>query len=278
MLLQIQYFHDILKENSFEKAAEKNSISLNEMDQNIQLLESMLGFALFKDRKNSAVLTEAGECFYNASLPWLASYKEFVHKCRKIAQKSTEALIIGIDSSYYSKKLDAAFNEFSSRHQKARFETVRKKSDSLFHLLRHNYIDIAIWLSNDKHPDNYEQVFLEEIPLYLEISRRHPLSHHELITHDDLKSLNSSMDQPLCLEQPDFDTCLKKAREEAIASGNGFVILGKPDLSYYAHDLAQLPIYNDANPDSLILSLVYKTNNENPLIPELIKIYLSNFA
>ena len=76
MLRQIQYFHSIVKNNSFSEAAEECHISQPAISQQLRALENELGFDLLERKNRKFSLTAAGGYFYKKTLILMADYEQ----------------------------------------------------------------------------------------------------------------------------------------------------------------------------------------------------------
>lgn len=76
-LEKIKCFVDIVKYNSFTKAAQENYITQAAISQQIASMEAELGFPLFVRSKRGFTVTDSGKSFYESSLRLLALYSRF---------------------------------------------------------------------------------------------------------------------------------------------------------------------------------------------------------
>ena len=66
-LRHLRYFIAVAEELNFTRAAEKLHMAQPPLSQQIQQLETQLGFQLFRRTKRTVVLTEAGQVFFEES-------------------------------------------------------------------------------------------------------------------------------------------------------------------------------------------------------------------
>lgn len=84
-LEKIKCFVDIVKYNSFTKAAQENYITQAAISQQIASMEAELGFPLFVRSKRGFTVTDSGKSFYESSLRLLALYSRSLSRARCIA-------------------------------------------------------------------------------------------------------------------------------------------------------------------------------------------------
>lgn len=81
--LQLEYFIELVKQNSFSKAAEKLGISQAALSLSHSKLEKEVGYPLLEHHKRAIVLTPHGKEFYKFSL-------SFTHEMNNIYSEFEE--------------------------------------------------------------------------------------------------------------------------------------------------------------------------------------------
>ena len=95
-LEKIKCFVDIVKYNSFTKAAQENYITQAAISQQIASMEAELGFPLFVRSKRGFTVTDSGKSFYESSLRLLALYSRSLSRARCIAHNLSGYISLGI--------------------------------------------------------------------------------------------------------------------------------------------------------------------------------------
>ena len=95
-LEKVKCFVDIVKYNSFTRAAQENYITQAAISQQIASMEAELGFRLFIRSKRGFTVTDAGKAFYDSSLRLLTLYSRSVSRARCIAENLSGYISLGM--------------------------------------------------------------------------------------------------------------------------------------------------------------------------------------
>ena len=115
-LEKVKCFVDIVKYNSFTRAAQENYITQAAISQQIASMEAELGFRLFIRSKRGFTVTDAGKAFYDSSLRLLTLYSRSVSRARCIAENLSGYISLGmwpgLDPTHFYQVIQGMFQEF----------------------------------------------------------------------------------------------------------------------------------------------------------------------
>ena len=132
---KLQCFIDIVKLNSFTKAADKNCITQAAISQQISSMESELDIKLFNRSKRGFTLTDAGQSFYSTSEKILSTYSRGVSRAKCIARNSSGFISIGIWPGFDKKLLVNAIMELMEKFTDC--EIIVREGDTITQLHYH---------------------------------------------------------------------------------------------------------------------------------------------
>ncbi len=187
MLRQIKYFHSVVKNNSFSKAAEKCHISQSAISQQIQALENELGFKLLERRNRKFELTSAGEYFYKRTLVLVSDFERIRNEALKIANDKNAKLYLGYLRSFAGVEFHSAVAEFSEKYPEVNIEMYPGNHEELYKMLVSGKIDLALSDQRRAFSDAYVNLILTTTQTYIEISSRNPLANLASVSPGDLK-------------------------------------------------------------------------------------------
>lgn len=93
---KMRYYVDVVKYNSFTKAAQANYISQAAISQQIASIEEELGFKCFERTKTGLVITEGGKSFYSSCLRILSLYAQSLSRARCVAHSLSGNISLGL--------------------------------------------------------------------------------------------------------------------------------------------------------------------------------------
>ncbi len=181
-LEQLQAFLAIAESGSFQKAAQKCSVTQSTISRQIQSLEADLGFELFH-RISQSKLTLAGETLLPRARKicseWQTAKQEITDL---IAGKQPELCIACIPSvcAYYFPPL---LQLFCHKYPEVQLRVTSLGSDRALKVLKDGLVDLAIVMNNRFLTMSKEMVVetLYEEPIEVLISANHPLAEYECI-------------------------------------------------------------------------------------------------
>ena len=140
---KLYYFISVAKYLNFTKAAEECHLAQSAMSQQINSLESELGFKLFNRTRRNVVLTESGKVFYKNIKNVINDYNSAIRKAESVAYGYKGVLTIGICGSneqiVLADKLKAFKKDYpliEVRFKKANYsEIVKELEDGLYDIV-----------------------------------------------------------------------------------------------------------------------------------------------
>lgn len=257
MIRQIRYFHEVVKQHSFSKAAFECHISQSAISQQIQTLERELGFELLIRQKRSFYLTSAGQYFYEKTLDLIADYDKIVKQAKSMSCVENEILKVGYLRSYSGNEFYKALEQFSQQYPNIHVQIVYGNHEELYRMMEENKIDMAFNDQRRYFSKSYENIILTTAQLCVELSNHSSLANAKTLDVSDLKDipciLISSMDQR------DIETNyyrdiigfkgsyvyasnLEEARMMVVAQKGFLPIEGESDV--HVHSLVRIPLLN----------------------------------
>ena len=186
-LEQLQAFLAIAESGSFQKAAQKCSVTQSTISRQIQSLEADIGFELFH-RTSQSKLTLAGETLLpharKICLEWRTAKQEITDL---IAGKQPELCIASIPSvcAYYFPPL---LQLFCRKFPEVQLRVTSLGSDRALKVLKDGLVDLAIVMNNRFLTLSKEMVVqvLYDEPIEVLVSANHPLAEYECIPWSEL--------------------------------------------------------------------------------------------
>ncbi len=283
MLKKIKYFQEVVRLNSFSKAADECYISQSAISQQIRALENELGVTLIRRENRSFTLTPAGKYFYNQSLILTEEYEKICRETVKIANKINFSLSVGYLRNYGGTELQRAVASFTSEYRDIPVEIKTGNHEELFEMLRSDCVDIVLSDQRRAFSDEYVNFTLSETDCHIEVSSRESVSSFSHINVDEIKNipciLVASKDQRKTEEnfyrevygisgEFIFAENIDEARLMVI-SGKGFLPVegGKPP-DELKKTISCLPLYRKGKPIRRNYCAFWKSDNSGYYIEE----------
>ena len=138
---QLLSFMAVAEAGSFSKAAKERYVSTSALVQQIDLLESEIGFELFFRTKQGITLTQGGRGFYDASQKILGIYKEAVENG---ARENSSVLRVPIAPDSIPDFLLKTIQDLKTEHPEIEVNTVMCQFWDQLSALRKCVIDFAV--------------------------------------------------------------------------------------------------------------------------------------
>ncbi|MCD8082235.1 MAG: LysR family transcriptional regulator [Clostridiales bacterium] len=178
----MQYFYTAAKEQHFTRAANKLNISQPTLSASISRLEDELGCQLFNRKGRQVLLNENGEILLKHAQTILQSYQDAVSELEALRRSNSNVLNIAcMTVQVHSKYL----RNFRKKHPEIKLFQKILLTDGFVSTLNDNendFIIANILISNE----SLAYILLADDPLYLAVSRDHPISQKETYSVDDL--------------------------------------------------------------------------------------------
>lgn len=189
----IACFMAIARSGSFTIAATELSVTQQAVSRNIQSLESELGYSLINRYSNSAQLTQAGKNFYR----WCSFYSNAVSLAAINADDTgLSAITVGwCDWTNCPPALEDGLRSFAEENPDVRITYKVGSMSEIQEQMENQLLDIAFLPGRIAR--QFKDVFLSAtiavMPLFLILSRRHPLASDETNIKDIFKLTHLSI-------------------------------------------------------------------------------------
>lgn len=240
--IQLEYFVQVVEQNSFTKAAEKLFISQPALSKSIQSIERELDILLFKRDHRGLKLTEAGQIFYDYAVDILTYNKTRTEALCTSLRQQKNILRFGLPPSAGSLYFSKIIHQFSMKFPNIELRIIEETSKKIEELLIEEELDLGVVVEPYEHPAMVSKLVLDSEAV-LAVSREHPFAQRSSITFRELEK------EPLLMVSQDYmfyDRVCEKCREagfapnvafcsshwdvllEMAASNEGVTIIGKP--------------------------------------------------
>ena len=174
-LRHLRYFIAVAEELNFTRAAEKLHMAQPPLSQQIQQLETQLGFQLFRRTKRTVVLTEAGQVFFEESQKIMQQVDRAIQLAQQTSRGELGQLTIGFVSSAAHNVVPAILQQFRTLHPAVKLELHELTTNEQLQRLRFGQIDIGfVRPPVEEDGINSEIVFRE--PLIVALPETHHLA------------------------------------------------------------------------------------------------------
>jgi DNA-binding transcriptional LysR family regulator len=191
-LRQLNYFIAVAEELHFARAAARVHISQSPLSQQMKLLESHLGVALFERNRRAVALTPAGIEYLKHARNILKSAEAAAHSARKAALGEIGPIRLGYSiSALHSSVVLNAITEFRRQHPGVDIHFTKPTTRSSIRALLAGEVDAAFVRGPlPQHVSKWgeEQVILLVTePLLVAMPKHHRLADAPSISLDDLR-------------------------------------------------------------------------------------------
>ena len=194
---QLEYFISAADNLNFTKAARECYISQTAMTQQIQALEKNLGVKLFLRDKHHIELTTAGSVYLKEARAILKRSDEAMRLARMASLGMDGEMTIGFVSGFGQSGCCEILKTVHEAFPNIKLKFLRNTMSGLMELLQRGECDVV--LSVQPHQRNYEnmnRLYIRSYPLFVVMSRNHPMAEKEEIECREL------MDESFILMQP----------------------------------------------------------------------------
>lgn len=181
----LEAFMAVAQARSFRVASERMGLSQPALSQNIALLESSLGVALFTRSTRSVSLTSDGAGLHERLAPLLPALRDAIELTRRRAD-SSKMLRVGILASAAVKYLPEALVRFREKHADVAVSVRDGSADQLFEMVHEGKLDLAVasFLPHDDKDVHFRKIIAD--PFRAVFRRDHPLAGRAAISWSDL--------------------------------------------------------------------------------------------
>lgn len=184
-LLQIKYFHEIVKQKKLSTAAEVLYVSQPALSSAIKELEKEFGIKLFQRHHGGMELTPEGEEFYKISKKILSSADYLRDKMSELS-KGRKVLKLGIPPMIGAILLPEILSKFGNNHPEIQLSLTEGGKDELLKELKEDNIDMVFIPHNSPVSSEFNSQKIAEFEIACCVSRNNPLSSLNVITPSDL--------------------------------------------------------------------------------------------
>lgn len=171
-LRHLRYFIAVAEELNFTRAAEKLHIAQPPLSQQIQQLETELGFQLFHRTKRTVVLTEAGQVFFEESQKIMQQVDRAIQLGQQTSRGELGQLTIGFVSSAAHNVVPAILQQFRTLHPLLKLELREMTTNEQLQRLQDGQIDIGFIRPPVADGINSEIIFQETLIVALPQAHR----------------------------------------------------------------------------------------------------------
>ena len=188
---KIKCFVDIVKFNSFTKAAQENYVTQAAISQQISSMEAELGFQLFERSKRGFTVTPAGKSFYDSSLHLLSLYNRSLSKAKCISENLSGYISLGLwpgfNRSHIYSVIDRLMLEYPST--RIEFRTATPTELKLKHAT--GKLAMAVTMYYDFCDGTVPDAIIEPLATCgyrLYVSEKHRLSGRDAVTVEEIRN------------------------------------------------------------------------------------------
>lgn len=184
-LQNLNIFIQVAELKSFTKAGKKLGYSQPTVSFQIKQLEEELGTKLFDRIGHTVTLTDAGHEALQYAQTICRMSEEMVQGAGK--QQNAQGIIkIGLPDSLCTPFIVNRFEEFRKEYPEISLEVTNAGTDTMFHLLDHNQVDIICTLDSPIYDMNYVLAHEEKIGNSFIVSVKNPLAEMKKATIKDI--------------------------------------------------------------------------------------------
>ncbi|MEG3879211.1 LysR family transcriptional regulator [Microcoleus sp. herbarium7] len=173
-LRHLRYFIAVAEELNFTRAADRLHMAQPPLSQQIQQLETELGFQLFRRTKRRVVLTEAGQVFFEESQKILQQVDRAIQLAQQTSRGELGQLTVGFVSSAAHNVVPAILQAFRTLHPAVKLELREMTTNEQLQRLQEGQIDIGFIRPPVADGINSEVVFRE--PLIVALPQAHRMA------------------------------------------------------------------------------------------------------
>src|SRR5262245_41302908 len=143
-LTHLRYFVVLAEELHFGRAAKRLHISQPPLTQQIQRLESRVGYALFNRTSRRTELTEAGRAFYDAARTILSETQRAIRTTQRVARGEAGQLTLATPPSLMLEALPKAILKFRTQLPAVEFRLREMATSRILEALESGSADLGL--------------------------------------------------------------------------------------------------------------------------------------
>ena len=170
------YVLEVVKEQSFSKAAQNLYISQPSLSAAIKKTEQKVGMPLFDRSTTPISLTECGQKYVKTALQIQEQEDDFVKYINDIKELSSGSISIGATTFLASVLLPGLIRRFSEKYPKVQITLEEGNTHDLEQMLFHGLLDLVIE-TNEFDPEIYERYKVSHEHLVLAVPESYESCH-----------------------------------------------------------------------------------------------------
>ncbi|MEU0572078.1 LysR family transcriptional regulator [Nonomuraea sp. NPDC005983] len=182
---ELECFVVLSEELHFARAAERLYVSPGRVSQLVRALETRIGARLFERSSRSVRLTPLGERFLADLRPAYDGLAAAMEQAKAGARRVEGVLRVGFQGSP-SDVVMGAVRAFERRHPRCEVVLAEVLLSDPFSRLRDGEVDVTFTLLPVEEPDVVTGPALNNVPVCLGLSKRHPLASRRTIGAEEL--------------------------------------------------------------------------------------------
>lgn len=292
--IQIKYFLEVARNESFSKAAETLFVSHQVLSSQIKALEKELDVELInRSNKRKIRLTDAGQVLFDAWSEMAQIQDKAMMQARKLQEEQRNTLVIGIqDMRFVRSYVVPMIRKLQESSLKINLEYRLGSPIEMKQMLEDGQVDMLILVSSDYEPDrrlHTEVLRKDALHIVAAMAKDHPLSKKKKLKLQDLKDETILMVSSHYSEAAPkrFQNDLKqmgmdhakikyiqspRAINIAVTTGVGVALIFDELLEEDRDEMKIFPIFLP-NAKGTDMILVWKDEKLNPMAEHMLKIF-----
>lgn len=184
-LIQLQYFVEIVRQQSFTRAAEKLYVSQPALSKSVRMLEQEFKVDLINRTEKSFVLTKSGQLFFDYAQRILETVELQTHELNQRLHGLEGSLRIGIPPTSGTIYYHSLISHFCEAYPNIDLHILEVPSRTILEKMEANKLDLGVVLE----PFSSEQYYTKraiESEVVLVVSERHPLAKRSAVSFSEL--------------------------------------------------------------------------------------------
>lgn len=187
-LKYLSYFIEIVKRESFTKAAEETYVSQSALSKAVKCLEQSLGVTLIDRTNKSFHLTEEGRILYVEGQKLLRYIEERKTLISEQIHRSSKKLRVGIPPVISTAYFSYLIYKYREQFQEVSLEVIEVGANTVQSMVDQGDVDIGVVILPVTHPEQYNIYSAMSSENVLIVNINHPFAAYSEISFKDLKN------------------------------------------------------------------------------------------
>ncbi|MEN1762005.1 LysR family transcriptional regulator [Anoxynatronum sibiricum] len=174
-LRQLEYFVEVVKEESFTRASRRLMVSQPAISKTIRSMEEELGVILLNRTSRKIDLTDAGCAIYEKARNVLISMEQLTDNLDQVSQLKKGSIHIGIPPVVGAGFFPEVISRFKDRYPGIEIQLMEVGTKSIEHGVIDGTLDVGVICSLPAADDKFDRFLLMSDPILLVMHRDHPL-------------------------------------------------------------------------------------------------------